>query len=75
MKDLPKHKDNLLSDELFDKIEIKKKENLGWKSTQWIYLSDCVSRGTISLMEAYDCLALGYVAEHLQYRKSNYTRN
>lgn len=62
----------LLSDELYDKILEMQNRKLGAWSTQWIYLSDCVSRGTISPMEAYDILELGYVPEHLSCRKSLY---
>ena len=41
--------------------------------TRWIHLRDAVGCGSISSMEAYDCIKLGYVAEHLLIRKSNYS--
>lgn len=40
--------------------------------TQWIHLSDAVEKGTISPMEAYDALAIGYVPENLKVRQSRY---
>lgn len=40
--------------------------------TQWIHLSDAVERGTISPMEAYDALDIGYVPENLKIRQSRY---
>jgi hypothetical protein len=61
-----------LSDELYDKILEMQNRELGAWSTQWIYLADCVSRGTISPSEAYDTLNLGYVPEHLTCRESLY---
>ena len=39
---------------------------------QWIFLQDCVERGTISPMEAYESVTLGYVPSHLHVRKSLY---
>ena len=68
----PVVKQELLSDELYDKILEMQCRQLGAWSTQWIYLADCVSRGTISTLEAYDTLQLGYVPKHLSYRKSLY---
>ena len=63
---------NPLSDELYDKIMEKAKEKPGLESRQWIHLADAVSRGTITPMEAYDSLALGYVPSFLITRYSVY---
>jgi hypothetical protein len=41
--------------------------------TCWIHLTDAVESGTISPMEAYDTIKLGYVAEHLTVRESRYS--
>ena len=40
--------------------------------TKWIHLSDAVETGSISPLEAWDTIALGYVAEHLMVRRSRY---
>lgn len=65
-----------LSDELYMKIEKMKYDETGFptglESTQWIHLQAGVHRGTISPMEAYDALRLGYVPAHLKLRKSGY---
>ena len=63
-----------ISDELFNLITYKQFEKLGGVSTQWIYLLDCLERGSISPMEAYDCLNLGYIPEHLSCRESLYQK-
>ena len=79
LNDIPKYHIEI-SDELHSKIENMKYENgdkrkpNGDDSTQWIYLEDCLSRGTIKPIEAYDILKLGYVPEHLSYRKSIYSK-
>jgi hypothetical protein len=39
----------------------------------WIHLTDAVESGTITPMEAYDTIKIGYVAEHLKIRKSRYS--
>lgn len=59
-----------LSDELYMKLMDMHKQT--YDPTQWIYIADCVSRGTMSPMEAYDCIKLGYLAEHLSMRESLY---
>lgn len=43
-------------------------------ATPWIHLADAVERGSVSPMEAYDTINLGYVAEHLLVRESRYMR-
>jgi ArsR family metal-binding transcriptional regulator len=40
---------------------------------QWQHLSDAVEKGTISPMEAYEAISLGYVPENLKIRKSRYS--
>ena len=68
-----------MSDELFDAIEsVKwdfvdgKKYPIGQMADQWIHLGDAVERGTISPMEAFDAVELGYLPENLKARVSNY---
>lgn len=39
---------------------------------QWIHLTDAVERGSIHPLEAWDTIAMGYVAEHLKVRDSRY---
>jgi hypothetical protein len=54
----------------------KAKENPGPGSneaTPWIHLCDAVSRGTISPLEAYDTIELGYLPENLKIRESYYS--
>jgi hypothetical protein len=54
----------------------KAKENPGPgqnESTPWIHLVDAVSRGTISPLEAYDAIELGYLPENLKVRESYYS--
>jgi len=41
--------------------------------TQWLHLTDAVESRTISPMEAYDTIKLGYVMEHLTVRQSRYS--
>lgn len=41
--------------------------------TQWIHLADAVSQKTVSPMESYDALRLGYVPEYLKVRDSRYS--
>lgn len=43
-----------------------------YTATPWIHLADAVERGSVSPMEAYDTIRLGYVAEHLLTRYSRY---
>jgi len=69
---IPKVTNRLLSDELFNKLWEKTKARGKEDRTQWIFLLDCVSRETITPMEAYDCLKLGYVMEHLTVRIGAY---
>lgn len=40
----------------------------------WIHLSDAVENGTITPMEAYQTIKLGYLAENLKVRNSKYSR-
>ena len=59
-------------DVCLSEIWSKMKHTSGPESTQWIYLHDCVSRGTISPMEAYQCLDAGYVLEGFKSRDGAY---
>jgi hypothetical protein len=70
---------DVLSDELFndiyDKYMQKAAENPGTgadQATPWIHLADAVSRGTISPLEAFDAIELGYLPENLKVRPSKY---
>lgn len=44
----------------------------GAAAIPWIHLSDAVERGSISPMEAYDAVELGYLPEVLTVRESRY---
>lgn len=46
-----------------------------FRTSTWIHLADAVEVGSISPMEAYDTIRLGYVAEILLVRESHYTNN
>ena len=74
MKKIPEiiKENNPLSDELYDLIMKKAKEDSGYNATPWIHLADAVSRGTITPLEAYNALFLGYLPEYLTIRCSNY---
>lgn len=61
-----------LSDELYDQLMSMAKKNQGPGAAPWIHIADAVSRGTISPMEAYDSIRLGYCPEHLKIRESDY---
>ncbi len=65
-----------ISDALYDAIERMKYDErrnpTGYESTQWIHLQQAVHTGSISPMEAYDAVRLGYVPERLKARKSRY---
>ena len=63
---------NHLSDELYDKCMEMAKKNPGPVATPWIHLADAVSRGTISPMEAYEAINIGYLPEYLKVRESAY---
>jgi len=66
----------MISDELYDAIEKMKYEKNGMPkgltSTNWIHLQDAVDQGSVSPMEAYDAVQLGYLPEHLKVRESRY---
>ena len=72
---LPPCTGKFISDNLFNAIRKKQFENLGSESTSWIFLLDALDRETISPLEAYDTLKLGYLPEHLTTRTSLYTCN
>jgi hypothetical protein len=59
---------------IYDKCMLKASENMGpIGATPWIHLADAVSRGTISPLEAFDALEMGYLPEHLKVRASAYS--
>lgn len=64
---MPKH------EAIYDACMRKAKARPGHSATQWIHLSDAVESGTISPMEAYDTISLGYVMENLKIRDSRYS--
>ena len=68
---------SLCSDELYSKIDRILFDNIMtmplYNKIKWIHLRDAVDCGTITPLEAYDCISLGYVAEHLTVRKSRYS--
>lgn len=74
MKKIPAviKENNPLSDELYDALMNKAKENPGYCARKWIHIADAVSRGTITPLEAYDALTLGYCPENLTVRESRY---
>lgn len=63
----PKH------EKIYDECMRLAKANPGKNATQWIHLTDAVENGTISPMEAYDTISLGYVMENLKIRDSRYS--
>jgi len=66
----------MISAELYNAIEKMKYDANGMpnglQSTEWIHLQDAVDQESVSPLEAYDVLQLGYVPEHLKVRKSRY---
>ena len=44
----------------------------GHESTQWIHLQDALSQNTVTKLECYDAIKIGYCPEHLKIRKSRY---
>ena len=44
----------------------------GYRSTQWSHLQDALDNGTVTKMECYNAIKLGYCPEHLTVRKSRY---
>ena len=71
-----KNDDKLDVTELYEKIIIPLNKNPNrldlYEKTQWIHLVDAVSRRTITKMEAYDCIKIGYVPDYLSTRYSLY---
>ncbi len=62
-----------LSSELYRKCMAAADRDKGSGATPWIHLADAVSSGTITPMEAYDALRLGYLPATLAIRKSLYS--
>lgn len=71
-KKIPPVKDQLLSNELYEKCMEMAKKNSGPGATPWIHLADAVSRGTISPLEAHEAIYMGYLPEALKVRDSAY---
>lgn len=66
-KEWPKHQN------IYEKCMEKAADNPGSNATQWLHLADAVETGSISPLEAYETLNLGYVAAHLTTRNSKYS--
>ena len=64
------------NDQCWDALEKMKYEAdgspKGCDSMQWIHLQDALDKGTVSPMECYSAIDLGYVPEHLKVRESRY---
>lgn len=73
MMTIPNVNIELLSDDLYNKCMEMAKQSAGDGATQWIHLADAVSIGTISPMEAYDAISLGYLPDQLSVRDSRYS--
>jgi len=77
LSEKPIKRQGLLSQELYDKIiNILNKDIINMslqEKSKWLHLMDGVECGTITPMEAYDTIKIGYVAEHLLVRNSNYS--
>ena len=71
-KYVPPINDNNYSEDIYVRCMDMARLNPGHAATVWIHLQDAVQRGTISKMEAYDALALGYLPEVLSVRTSAY---
>lgn len=70
-----------MSDECWEALEKMKwgffngkKYPTGRQSTQWSHLQDALYKHTVSPMECYDAIKLGYVPEHLKLRESRYKK-
>lgn len=65
----------MISEELYDAIEEMRYdgETPIDLSNQWIHLEDAVDKGSISSMEAYNAISLGYVPKHLKVRYSRHS--
>ena len=73
MERLPPMQYNLVSDDLLCRlIGMRAQNNRVYWVTSWNHIIDACSRGTISPMEAYDAIILGYVPDHLLVRASRY---
>jgi hypothetical protein len=71
-KNVPPVQPHLLSDKLYNECMKMAKKNSGPGATPWIHLADAVSRGTISPLEAYEAIRVGYLPEVLKVRDSKY---
>lgn len=69
---VPPKVDGISWGEVYDKCMDLARKDPGYGAKQWIHLCDAVTRGTVSKIEAYDAIALGYVPEHLKVRGSLY---
>ena len=70
-KRLAKCKKVVISDELFELVyERELRQNY---PLQWNHLQSALQFGTISPMEGYECIELGYVPAYLKVRDSKYS--
>ena len=67
------------NDECWDALEKMKwdfrdgkKLPTGSRATQWSHLQDALCKGSVTKLECYDAIKLGYCPEHLTIRESRY---
>lgn len=54
------------------KVVDGKKYPTGISSVQWTHLQDALDKGTVTKMECYDAISIGYCPEGLKVRDSRY---
>mgnify|MGYP001588614369 CR=1 FL=1 len=57
---------------VYDACMAMAEKHPGLDAVPWIHLADAVERGSVSPMEAYDAVALGYLPAVLTVRASRY---
>lgn len=60
-------------EKIYDGCMEMARNNPGYAARKWIHLSDAVERGSVSPMDAYDALSVGFVPENLKVRDSLYS--
>jgi hypothetical protein len=67
-KEWPKHEG------IYSKcMELAEKERSLYSKTCWIHLTAAVEKGTVTPLEAWDAINLGYLPEILKVRQSQYS--
>lgn len=41
---------------------------------RWVHLANCLESETVSPMDVYDCIYLGYIPEYIQVRESKWSK-